>query len=146
MKLSPETRHNLRHHPDADIKDTEAQETILALLDALETAEKERDALAKRINPDGAPVDVAALCLEIDEATDEIDRVKAESLRVVKVGEARHPEKGAYHCLYENGGVLAIHYGENEMFFLSDNPGFVKLSKHADAFTPVRLERWEPAP
>lgn len=38
--------------------------------------EAERDSLARRINPDGAPVDVAALCLEIDTVTDERDEWK----------------------------------------------------------------------
>lgn len=36
----------------------------------------ENDALKRRINPDGAPVDVAALCMEIDAVTDERDEWK----------------------------------------------------------------------
>lgn len=38
--------------------------------------EAERDALARQINPDGVPVDIAALCLEIDTVTDERDEWK----------------------------------------------------------------------
>ena len=39
--------------------------------------EAERDALAARINPDGAPVDVAALCVEIDEAATRIAELES---------------------------------------------------------------------
>jgi len=45
--------------------------------------EAERDALARRINPDGAPVDVAALCLEIDTVTDERDEWRRRTYRIV---------------------------------------------------------------
>lgn len=67
------------------------------------------------------------------------DLIAAGCLVPVPVGEAKHPEEGDYNVLYDTGGgVLAIHYASDEMFFLSDNPGFVKLPKYA-SMTPVRL-------
>ena len=45
--------------------------------------EAERDSLASRINPDGAPVDIAALCAEIDTVTDERDEWKRRCVRLV---------------------------------------------------------------
>lgn len=52
----------------------------LAKLNAeLEAVKAERDALAKRINHDGTPVDIASLCAEIDTVTDELKAVKAEN-------------------------------------------------------------------
>ena len=44
---------------------------------------KERDSLARRINPDGTPVDIAALCLEIDTVTDDHDECKRRCERLV---------------------------------------------------------------
>ena len=44
---------------------------------------KERDSLALRINPDGTPVDIAALCMEIDTVTDERDEWKRRCERLV---------------------------------------------------------------
>ena len=61
---------------------------------ALEAA---RDALERRINPDGAPVDVAALCMEIDAVTDERDELKRRCEKLV----ARCQELAELACYCE---------------------------------------------
>lgn len=100
----------------------------------------ERDALAARINPDGAPVDVAALCLEIDEATDSLARVKAESLRVVPDGEPcpyKWIEKE--HFLHEDD-VLTTH-GVIEPKSLTTGK---RVRVKSDTMVqPVELKRWK---
>lgn len=63
------------HHHNADIAALEA----------------ERDALAARINPDGAPVDVGALCLEIDTVTDDRDELRRRLDAILAVPEPEPP-------------------------------------------------------
>lgn len=79
---------------DAHNADCDAYEATIAALSKTCTdleAEREynaglvaeRDSLARRINPDGTPVDIAALCVEIDTVTDERDEWKRRCERLV---------------------------------------------------------------
>lgn len=116
-----------------------------ALAADLEAVKAERDALAKRINHDGTPVDIAALCAEIDEVTDELAHVKAESLRVVRVGDPCEISKISICACFLHLGVLYRLYS-----FSHEELGAWQISDHTEhLFSPgtivqrVRLERWE---
>ena len=50
MTLSPDLLHQLRHHPDADLANTEHQLTIVALLDEIEILKTERDAIKRKLD------------------------------------------------------------------------------------------------
>ena len=72
----------------------------------------ERDALARRINTDGAPVDVAALCLEIDEATAERDELQRRLGAVVaKISEAVVSDDDCVCSMLCHSAILAIAEG-----------------------------------
>lgn len=56
--LTPENLHMLRHHPDPEIADTEAQQTILYLLDDI-------DRYRKRVEQDAERIRILRLALEV---------------------------------------------------------------------------------
>lgn len=69
--LTPENLHMLRHHPDPEIADTEAQQTILYLLDHIAGLER-RDDIVSRERAD-AQIRVAELEAELESAKAERD-------------------------------------------------------------------------
>ena len=74
----------------------------------------ERDALARRINTDGAPVDVAALCLEIDEATAERDELQRRLGAVVaKISEAVVSDDDCVCSMLCYSAIIAIAEGRD---------------------------------